>query len=107
MRRLWPASEPAQSSYEQLRAAILGGGHPNTPAAQRVERFGLAGLIIWPSRLREGETEVPPTFTACISGIARPRWSPYRDPRLDDLMAAYQLLVSVGEESEADWEAAG
>jgi hypothetical protein len=107
MRRLWPASEPAQSSYEQLRAAILGGGHPNTPAALRFERFGLAGLIAWPLRLREGEAEVQPTFTACISGIARPHWSPYRDPRLDDLMAAYQLLVNLGEAIEADLEAAG
>ena len=75
MSRFWPAAESAQADYERLRAAVLAtGALPAEVAAARFGRRGVAGL----------------------RGAARPAWSPYADPRLDALAAAYRLLLAPG-----------
>jgi hypothetical protein len=48
-------------------------------------RRGLAGLIAWPV--------AEPVFHAELVGAARPRWTPYDDPRLDALAAGYAVLL--------------
>jgi hypothetical protein len=89
MSRFWPAAEPAQADYEGLRAAVLAAGTlPADVAAARFCRRGLAGLIAWPA--------AEPVFAAALRGAARPAWSPYADPRLDALAAAYRLLLAPG-----------
>ena len=55
-------------------------------AAARFARRGLAGLIAWPM------TE--PAYTAVALGAQRPRWSPHADPRVDALVAVYELILS-------------
>ena len=86
MRPFWPAAEAAQSDYEMLREAVLGGGQVVTIAAGRFERRGLAGLIAWPAS--------EPVFSACLAGALRPAWTPHADPRLEALAAGYELLLA-------------
>jgi len=86
MSRFWPAADPRQQAYERLRTAVLAGGRlPDELAAARFARRGLAGLIIWP------DTE--PVFSGRLIGAARAPWTPYSDPRLEALAAAYRLLL--------------
>ena len=88
MSRFWPAAESAQADYEGLRAAVLAtGAVPAGLAAARFGRRGLAGLIAWPA--------AEPVFAAALRGATRPAWSPYADPRLDALAAAYRLLLAL------------
>jgi hypothetical protein len=78
--------EAAQADYETLRRQVLATGTlPESLAAARFARRGLAGLITWPA------TE--PVFHAQLVGAARPPWTPYHDPRLDALAAGYALLL--------------
>lgn len=86
MRPFWPAAEAAQSDYEMLREAVLGGGRVVTLAAGRFERRGLAGLIAWPAS--------EPVFAARLAGAVRPPWTPHADPRLEALAAGYELLLA-------------
>ena len=89
MSRFWPAAESAQADYERLRAAVLAtGALPAEVAAARFGRRGVAGLIAWPA--------AEPVFVAGLRGAARPAWSPYADPRLNALAAAYRLLLAPG-----------
>jgi hypothetical protein len=92
-RRFWPAGEAAQADYESLRAHVLAAGAPpDSLAAARFDRRGLAGLIAWPS----GE----PVFDAALRGAPRPPWSPHADPRLDALAAGFALLCAVVDATE-------
>jgi hypothetical protein len=85
-RRFWPAGEAAQADYESLRAHVLAAGAPpDSLAAARFDRRGLAGLIAWPS--------AEPVFDAALRGAPRPPWSPHADPRLDALAAGFALLL--------------
>lgn len=86
MKPFWPAGEPAQADYEQLRAAVLAGTPSLGQDAARFARSGLAGLIAWPA------TE--PQFSAVLSGAVRARWSPHADPRVGALAAGFGLLVA-------------
>ena len=87
MSRFWPVAESAQADYETLRAAVLAtGALPADVAAARFCRRGLTGLITWPA--------AEPVLVADLRGAARPAWSPYADPRLDALAAAYRLLLA-------------
>jgi hypothetical protein len=84
--RFWPTAEAAQADYERLREAVLATGRlPDDLASARFARRGLAGLIAWPVS--------EPLFAAVVVGAARPRWSPYSDPRAQTAAAVYQLLV--------------
>jgi hypothetical protein len=85
MRRLWPASEPAQADYETLREAALAGRLVCEVTTGRFERAGLAGLIVRPT--------ARPVFRASLVGAGRPAWTPYGDPRLETLAAGYELLL--------------
>ncbi|HZC99840.1 MAG TPA: hypothetical protein VFA46_06505 [Actinomycetes bacterium] len=86
MSRFWPVAESAQADYEALRDAVLATGTlPDELASARFRRRGLAGLIAWPV--------AEPVFVAELRGSSRPAWSPYADPRLQALAAAYRLLV--------------
>ena len=67
---------------------VAAGALPGEVAAARFCRRGLAGLIAWPA--------AEPVFAAGLRGAARPAWSPYADPRLDALAAAYRLLLAPG-----------
>src|SRR5215218_6300964 len=85
-RRFWPAGEAAQADYEALRAHVLAtGAPPDSLAAARFDRRGVAGLIAWPG--------AEPVFDAAVLGAARPPWSPHADPRLDALAAGFALLL--------------
>ena len=85
-RRFWPAGEAAQADYEALRAHVLAtGAPPDSLAAARFDRRGVAGLIAWPA--------AEPVFDAALRGAARPPWSPHADPRLDALAAGFALLL--------------
>lgn len=86
MRAFWPSAEAAQADYEALRAAVLADETPESLAAARFARRGLAGLIAWPVS--------EPVFVARVVGAARPPWTPRADPRLDALAAGYDLLVT-------------
>jgi hypothetical protein len=83
--RLWPVAEAAQADYERLRAAVLAGAPLATPEAGRFARAGLWGL------LRRSAAE--PVFVAQLLGALRPAWTPYEDPRLTALAAAYELVL--------------
>lgn len=89
MRRLWPVGEAAQADYEQLREAVLAGTPLIGPAASRFESAGLYGLIRRPV--------ADPVFSARLVGARRAAWTPYGDPRLDALAAAYGLIVGTAE----------
>lgn len=86
MRAFWPAADAAQTDYEALRTAVLGGGAPQSLVAARFARRGLPGLIAWPVS--------EPVFAARLVGAVRPPWTPHADPRLDALAAGYELLVT-------------
>ena len=86
MRGFWPAAETAQASYEALREVVMAGGAPLTIAAARFERRGMAGLIAWPT--------AEPVFCARLSGVPRPAWSPYADPRSEVLASGYQFVLA-------------
>jgi hypothetical protein len=79
-RSFWPVAEAAQSDYESLRSHVLTvGALPDSSAAARFSRRGLAGLIAWPA--------AEPVFRADIVPAQRPTWTPYADPRVDALAA--------------------
>ena len=64
VRRFWPAGEAAQADYESLRAHVLAtGAIPDSLAAARFDRRGVAGLIAWPA--------AEPVFAAALLGAAR------------------------------------
>ena len=93
-RRFWPAGEAAQADYESLRAHVLAtGAPPDSLAAARFDRRGVAGLIAWPS--------ADPVFDAALLGAHRPPWTPHDDPRLDALADAFALLLNTGRASAA------
>jgi len=86
-RVFWPVGEAAQADYEMLREHVLATATlPDSVAAARFARRGLAGLIAWPA--------AEPVFTAVLIGAARPPWSPHQDPRLTALAAGFALLLS-------------
>jgi hypothetical protein len=89
--RFWPATEPAQLDYERLRERALAGVLLLGPEAERFRRGGLATLIRKPS-------SPTPALVACLTPVARPRWSPYEDPRLTALANAYDLLRSAAQD---------
>lgn len=85
-RSFWPPVEAAQVDYEALRAQVLEHSRlPETLAAARFARRGLAGLIAWPS--------AEPVFVAELEGAARPAWTPHEDPRVAALAAGYEFLL--------------
>lgn len=86
-RCFWPIGEAAQADYEVLREAVLSGQPKQSLTAARFARRGLAGLIAWPAS--------EPIYTAVISGAERARWIPHADPRLDALIAGYELILRV------------
>lgn len=86
--RFWPAVDPAQLDYERLREMALAGTFLVGPQAERFQRGGLMALIKKP-------TSSPPSLTATLVEVPRPRWSPYVDPRLEALADAYALLTAV------------
>lgn len=89
MSPLWPPCDAAQADYERLRAAVVSTGRlPDDVASARFARRGLAGLIAWP--------EADPVFVTAIVGAERPPWTPYGDPRIESLAAAYRLLMGIG-----------
>ena len=90
-RRFWPAGEAAQAHYEALRAHVMAtGAPPDSLAAARFARRGVAGLIAWPA--------AEPVFAAGLLGAARSPWTPHADPPLDALAAGFALLLgAVGE----------
>ena len=87
--QFWPSlTGGAQGEYEMLRETVLSTGTtPDTLAAARLLRRGLAGLITWPV------TE--PVFVGEVIGARRPAWTPQTDPRLEALAESFELLVSV------------
>lgn len=87
MRSFWPPGEAAQADYEALRASVLAGTPPGTPAAVRFAKEGLVALIEQPSS--------KPLFSGVLLGARRPAWTPYSDPRLELLAASYGLLLEV------------
>jgi hypothetical protein len=94
-RRFWPAGEAAQADYEALRAHVLAtGAPPDSLAAARFDRRGVAGLIAWPA--------AEPVFDAAVLGAARPPWSPHADPRLDALAAGFALLLGTVVDTTVD-----
>jgi len=86
--RFWPATDPAQLDYEQLRALALAGTLLVGPQAQRFQRGGLIALIQRP-------TAIAPSLRTTLVEVPRPRWSPYTDPRLEALADAYTLVTAV------------
>ena len=85
MSRLWPVGEAAQADYERLRAAVLAGAPLASAEAVRFARAGLWGLMRRPA--------AEPVFVARLLGAGRPAWTPYEDPRLAALAAAYELVL--------------
>jgi hypothetical protein len=85
MRVLWPPAEAAQADYEALRTAFLAGTPLADTAAVRFARGGLAALIARPA--------AEAVFVAVVHGAARHPWTPHSDPRLDALVAGFELLV--------------
>lgn len=92
MSRLWPVAEAAQADYETLRTAALAGTPLLGVAAARFEATGLFGLICRPV--------AEPVFVARLCGARRPAWTPYGDPRLDALGAAYELILAAAAASD-------
>jgi hypothetical protein len=85
-RSFWPPIQAAQADYETLRAHMLEQSRlPESLAAARFARRGLAGLIAWPS--------AEPVFVAELLAAARPAWTPHDDPRVAALAAGYQFLL--------------
>jgi hypothetical protein len=87
-RSFWPPVEAAQVDYETLRAHTLEhSGLPESLAAARFARRGLAGLIAWPS--------AEPVFVAELLAATRPPWTPHQDPRVAALAEGYEFLLDV------------
>jgi hypothetical protein len=87
-RSFWPPREAAQIDYETLRAHVLEhSGLPESLAAARFARRGLAGLIAWPA--------AEPVFVVELLGAARPAWTPHEDPRVAALAAGYEFLLDL------------
>ena len=85
-RSFWPPLQAAQVDYETLRTHTLEHcGLPESLAAARFARRGLAGLIAWPS--------AEPVFVAELLAAARPAWTPHDDPRVAALAEGYQFLL--------------
>ena len=95
-RVFWPVGEAAQSDYEALRADALAAERTTTLSlpGTRFARRGLAGLIAWPTS--------EPVFSGPVLGGARPRWSPYDDPRLDALAAGFAFLLGADSDRATD-----
>jgi hypothetical protein len=95
-RVFWPVGEAAQADYEALRADALTAERPAalSLAATRFGRRGLAGLIAWPTS--------EPVFSGPVLGGARPRWSPYDDPRMDALAAGFAFLLGADSDRPTD-----
>jgi hypothetical protein len=88
----WPLSEPSQADYERLRSAVVAtGALPDSLAAARFARRGLAGLIAWPEAL--------PVYSALLVGAERPAWTPHCDPRTAALAGTYRLLLDAAEDA--------
>ena len=85
MRALWPPAEAAQADYEALRAAVLAGTARADAATARFAKGGLAALIARPV--------AEPVFVAVLRGAPRHPWTPHSDPRLEALVAGFQLLL--------------
>jgi hypothetical protein len=85
--RFWPATDPVQLDYEQLREMAMAGTLLVGPQAERFQRGGLMALIKRP-------TSRAPHLIATLVEVPRPRWSPYEDPRLEALADAYVLLTA-------------
>lgn len=85
--RFWPATDPAQLDYEQLRALALADTLLVGPQAARFQQGGLMALIQRP-------TVHPFPLNPTVVTVPRPRWSPYADPRLEVLADAYALLTA-------------
>jgi hypothetical protein len=85
-RSFWPPVEAAQVDYETLRAHVCEQSRlPESLAAARFARRGVAGLIAWPS--------AEPVFVAELIAAARPAWTPHEDPRVAALGAGYEFLL--------------
>jgi hypothetical protein len=94
-RSFWPVAEAAQSDYESLRSHVLAAGAlPDSSAAARFSRRGLAGLIAWPTS--------EPVFRADLLAASRPKWTPYADPRVDALAAGFALLLDIADTATHD-----
>jgi hypothetical protein len=94
-RAFWPVGQAAQADYESLRTQILSGGAlPDTVAAARFARRGMAGLIAWPT--------AEPIFRADLVGASRPKWTPRADPRVDALAAGFALLLDIADAASQD-----
>ena len=74
-RRFWPVRGGAGRLRNAAGARAGHGRLPDSLAAARFARRGVAGLIAWPS--------AEPVFVAELLGAARPAWTPHDDPRLD------------------------
>jgi hypothetical protein len=97
-RSFWPVGDAAQADYETLRAhALTTGGLPESVAAARFARRGLAGLIARPA--------ADPVFTAELIGAHRPPWTPHADPRLDALAAGFAVILEAAQRHELIQEA--
>jgi hypothetical protein len=99
MRVLWPPAEAAQADYEALRMASLAGTPLVNTAAVRFARGGLAALIARP--LAE------PVFVAVVHGAPRYPWTPHNDPRLDALVAGFELLLGSTEDGHGQHQEVG
>ena len=89
MRALWPPAEAAQADYEALRAAAVAGTALVDAAAARFGKGGLAALIARPV--------AEAVFVAVLRGAPRHPWTPHTDPRLEALVAGFQLLLAGAE----------
>jgi hypothetical protein len=87
-RSFWSPLQAAQVDYETLRGhACEHARLPESLAAARFARRGLAGLIAWPS--------AEPVFVAELLAAARPAWTPHEDPRVAALAAGYEFLLDL------------
>jgi hypothetical protein len=96
---LWPPAEAAQADYEALRAAALAGTPLADAAAARFAKGGLAALIARPV--------AEPVFVAAVHGAPRYPWTPHSDPRLEALVASFQLLLGGTEERHEQQQEVG
>ena len=87
-RSFWPPLQAAQVDYKTLRAhACEHARLPESLAAARFARRGLAGLIAWPA--------AEPVFVAELLAAVRPAWTPHEDPRVAALAAGYEFLLDL------------
>jgi hypothetical protein len=99
MRVLWPPAEAAQADYEALRTAALAGTPLAEATAARFARGGLAALIARPV--------AEPVFVAVLRGAPRHPWTPHSDPRLEALVAGFELLLGVAGDRHEQHEEVG